>query len=139
MHTLRLTKDQLDVLDELITAERVRLTEDMARPMHAPEYRETMRAEYDQLEVTREAVRRARDGKATVGNVRLGDITAAAQMDDLDAAAASIQAVAGITDGGVAGMCLDYDLWGQHSPLYRERMLLAWLRLERHHEENPTP
>ncbi len=139
MHTLCLTKEQLDALDELITAERSRLSEDMSRPMHAPEYRATMLDEYNQLEATRDAVRRARDGKATVGNVRLGDLAAAAQMDDLDAAAASIQTVAGITDGGVAGMCLDYDLWRQHSPTYRERMLLAWLRLERHYEENPTP
>jgi len=135
MHTLALTTAQLDVLDELLTAERVRLSEDMSRPMHAPADRATMEAEYNQLGETRDAVRAARDGKGSVGNVRLADIVAAAKMDDLDEAAASIQTIAGITDGGVAGMCLDYDLWRQYGSEAREKALLAWLRLERYHEE----
>ena len=65
--------------------------------------------------------------------IRESDIATALGMDDLDAACAHLQGIAGITDGGVAGQVfsdVNFD-WRTADRAARERMVRAWLRAER--------
>ena len=61
------------------------------------------------------------------------DIAAAVAMDDLDSACGMLQAIAGITDGGVAGVVfsdIDFD-WPTATARAREAMIKHWLATER--------
>lgn len=71
----------------------------------------------------------------SVMNVTLGHIDRAARMNDLDAAALSLQTVAGIVDGGVAALQLSESLWATASYRSRLSMLNDWLAIEAEYEK----
>jgi hypothetical protein len=71
----------------------------------------------------------------TVRNVTLGAIHAASKVDDIDDAIAPLQAVAGITDGGVASIAFSGFDWTGATPTKRLGEIVRWLMLERHYEE----
>lgn len=61
-------------------------------------------------------------------------ISAAAAMADLDAACLHLQTIAGITDGGGAGIYFSGpagDDWAEHPAWLREFHLCEWINLER--------
>jgi hypothetical protein len=67
-----------------------------------------------------------------IGQITLGQIVAAADLDDLDAAALALQEAGGITDGGGASYCLPSpDLWERMPITERRQALTAWLAYER--------
>jgi Na+/H+-dicarboxylate symporter len=71
---------------------------------------------------------------STLSKITDDAIAAAAAMDDLDRAALHLQTIAGITDGGIAAMCLDEDLWARADAYERIEMLREWLKVEASYE-----
>jgi hypothetical protein len=65
-----------------------------------------------------------------VSAIKDTDITAAAAMGSLDAAALHLQTLAGITDGDVAGVSLSEKEWLAADRAARAEMLRAWLENE---------
>jgi len=70
---------------------------------------------------------------ADIDKITDHDIAAAVAIDDLDSACAMLQAIAGIADGGVAGVVfsdIDFD-WPTATAKGREAMIRHWLATER--------
>ncbi len=61
------------------------------------------------------------------------DIQNAAAVSDLDDAVRPLQDIAGITDGGWAGMAFSGVSWGYLNYVEREEAIRAWLRIEGHY------
>lgn len=79
----------------------------------------------------------SRGNEPTPRTIQDADIEHAATLDDLDAAALHLQKIAGITDGGIAGTCLNVEKWATAGP-DRVGMLSRWLQVESNMEPEPA-
>ena len=67
---------------------------------------------------------------ANLNKITAADIARATENDDIDAAIAPLQNIAGIDDGGVAAHCFSGFDWQNASHAEREEQIRDWLRTE---------
>jgi hypothetical protein len=70
----------------------------------------------------------------TVRNITFGQIEDASKVDNIDLAVSDLQLVAGIDDGGVAGVCFSGFEWDSATMHQRLIKLYSWLMVERAYE-----
>lgn len=71
----------------------------------------------------------------SVTKITFADIEKAANIDDVDVALKGLQDIAGITDGGIAGIVFSDIDWKKESIEERHKILIHYLRVERRYEE----
>jgi hypothetical protein len=76
--------------------------------------------------------------KPGVAAIKLNDIGRASQIDDVDAALLTLMNIAGIDDGGVAGIVFSGFDWGGASQSERVDQLAEWIRTERRYEKQES-
>lgn len=74
-------------------------------------------------------------GVAAIG---ANDLSRASYTNDIDVAVRSLQDIAGITDGGIAGICFSGFDWNEASPVERLDQLYSWIKTERNFEEQES-
>jgi hypothetical protein len=75
----------------------------------------------------------------SVKNITFGDVLASAAIDDIDAALLPLMKIAGIDDGGIAGIVFsggEAESWPQESMRSRAAMLCHWMAVEYSYERN---
>lgn len=76
--------------------------------------------------------------KIGVAAIKANDIGRAAHTDDVDVAVKSLQDIAGITTGDIAGIVFsDFD-WNSASASERVDQLYRWIAVERRYEEQES-
>lgn len=77
------------------------------------------------------------EGYGGVDLITEDDIAKACAMDDLDEACASLQKIAGIDDGGVAGQCFAGETltWETATNATRMALIANWLKTERNYDK----
>jgi hypothetical protein len=73
----------------------------------------------------------------SVTRIRIEDVGRATQIDDLDAALLTLMKIAGIDDGGIAGIVFsDFgpEAWEQADQWTRVQKIAEWIRTERNYE-----
>ena len=76
--------------------------------------------------------------KPGVAAIELDDIGRASQIDDVDAALLALMNIAGIDDGGVAGIVFSGFDWNGASQSERVDQLAEWIRTERSYEKQES-
>ena len=71
-----------------------------------------------------------------VDAIHADDISRASYTNDIDVAVRNLQEIAGIDDGGIAGICFsDFD-WIAAMPVERLDALYSWINTERNYERS---